>query len=85
MNQKVNLLKIKCPCCNRHLDEIETFDSVSILRKCKSCKNNIVTNIVNGSVASNFIDAKANGFDILNRKTTGSKGANQKQSVFGRT
>lgn len=75
MSIQINHLKIKCPACNRHLDEIKTNDRLEILRKCKSCKNNISTLIENGEIVYNKINNKANAVDILN----GSYGANRKK------
>lgn len=71
--------KLKCACCGRHLDEVKTAGSVSILRKCKSCKNNITTVIEDGKIIKNAIDTKSNAFDILNHKNIGSRGANQRK------
>lgn len=79
MDSQINHLKIKCPVCNRHLDEIKTNDRLEILRKCKSCKNNISTLIENGEVVYNKINTKANAVDILNIRTSGPFGANHKK------
>ena len=61
-------LKIKCPCCNRHLDEVEAV-TAKILRKCKSCKNNIITTIDNNLVVKNEISHLSNNKEILHRYT----------------
>lgn len=79
MDSQINHLKIKCPACNRHLDEIKTNDRLEILRKCKSCKNNISTLIENGEVVYNKINNKANAIDILTPRSNGSYGANQRK------
>lgn len=60
-----NHFKVKCPNCNRHLDEIKGSD-LEVLRKCKSCKNNIRTIVKDGIIISNKIDTKVNSLDILN-------------------
>lgn len=60
-----NHFKVKCPNCNRHLDEIKGV-YLEVLRKCKSCKNNIRTIVKDGIIISNKIDTKVNSLDILN-------------------
>lgn len=62
-----NHFKVKCPNCNRHLDEIKG-DNLEVLRKCKSCKNNIRT-IVRDGIINNKIDTKENALDIINGST----------------
>jgi len=57
--------EIKCPCCGRHLDKVKLIGEISISRKCKSCKNNIVTDLLDNKIISNKIDAIENSKDIL--------------------
>lgn len=51
------------------MDEVKTIGNVELLRKCKSCKNNITTVIKEGLVIINKIDTKANALNILNGST----------------
>mgnify|MGYP003468629138 CR=1 FL=1 len=60
--------EIKCPCCSRHLDKVKVIGEMSISRKCKSCKNNIVTELLDNKITSNKIDAIENSKDILSPK-----------------
>lgn len=67
-NQKlidIKFTEIKCPCCGRHLDKVKVIGSVSISRKCKSCKNNIITEVLDNKIIGNSIDAIENSKDIL--------------------
>lgn len=57
--------EIKCPCCGRHLDKVKVIGEIAISRKCKSCKNNIVTELLDSKITSNKIDAIENSKDIL--------------------
>lgn len=69
MQEEVTFLKIKCPCCNRHLDEVKSETAI-LLRKCKSCKNNIITKIADSKVIDNKIDHKSNNRDIISPNGT---------------
>lgn len=62
---KTDYLEIKCPSCNRHLDKIKNIGPAIVSRKCKSCKNNIITQIIDNKIISNQIDAKENSRDTL--------------------
>lgn len=61
-------IEIKCPACNRHLDKFRNKGWVEVSRKCKSCKNNIVTEAIDNRVISTQIDARENSKDILTPK-----------------
>ena len=65
---KLSFTEIKCPCCGRHLDKVKLVGEIAISRKCKSCKNNIVTELSNNRIVSNNIDAIENSKDILSPK-----------------
>jgi hypothetical protein len=62
---ELTFTEIKCPCCGRHLDKVKLIGEVSISRKCKSCKNNIVTDLLDNKIINNSIDAIENSKDIL--------------------
>lgn len=74
MEQEVTTLKVKCPCCNRHLEEVKA-ETATLLRKCKSCRNNIFTEIKDSKIVINNIDHKSNNRDII--KPNWHKGAIQ--------
>ena len=61
-------IEIKCPACNRHLDKFKNSGFVEVSRKCKSCKNNIVTQAIDNRIISTKIDARENSKDILTPK-----------------
>lgn len=61
----MKVLEIKCPSCGRHLDKLSVEGSATTHRKCKSCKNNIKTTIVNDIVTLNAIDEKENARDLI--------------------
>lgn len=58
-------VEIKCPNCGRHLDKFNVIGEVAMSRKCKNCKNNIFTKIVDNKVVINAIDTKENAKDLL--------------------
>ena len=60
--------EIKCPSCGRHLDKVKVTGVMLIARKCKSCKNNITTEITDGVITKNNIDGLENSRDIINPK-----------------
>ncbi len=60
-----SFIEVKCPCCQRHLDKFKASGEITISRKCKACKNNIITEILNNKIVSNKIDAIENSKDIL--------------------
>ncbi len=57
--------EVKCPYCQRHLDKFKASGEIVLSRKCKSCKNNIITEISNNKIVSNKIDAIENSKDTL--------------------
>jgi hypothetical protein len=64
-NSNTVFVEVKCPCCSRHLDKFKVSGTVLISRKCKSCKNNIVTEIQDDKILFNKIDAIENSKDII--------------------
>lgn len=60
-----SFLEIKCPSCGRHLDKFKNFGPLVISRKCKSCKNNILTQAIDNRIINNQIDTIENSRDIL--------------------
>lgn len=65
---EINYVEVKCPSCGRHLDKFKTSGELIVSRKCKSCKNNILTHILCNRIMSNIIDAIENSRDILTPK-----------------
>jgi transposase-like protein len=65
---ELTFVEVKCPSCGRHLDKFKTSGELIVSRKCKSCKNNILTHILGNRIMSNIIDALENSRDILNPK-----------------
>jgi hypothetical protein len=61
----IAFVEVKCPCCGRHLDKFKVVGEMAVSRKCKSCKNNIITEIKNDKIVSNEIDARENSRDII--------------------
>lgn len=72
MSQEVlkdlNYVEVKCPSCGRHLDKFKATGEVVVSRKCKSCKNNVLTHILENRIVKNVIDTIENSRDILNPK-----------------
>jgi len=64
-NLNTGFVEVKCPCCMRHLDKFKVSGKVLVSRKCKSCKNNIITEIENSLILFNKIDAIENSKDII--------------------
>ncbi|UYW02105.1 hypothetical protein K5I29_04175 [Flavobacterium agricola] len=63
---KISLsVEIKCPNCGRHLDKFNVIGEMATSRKCKNCKNNIFTQIVDNKIVINAIDTKENAKDLL--------------------
>lgn len=58
-------IEIKCPCCGRHIDKFKVNSALYLVRKCKSCKNNIVTDVNQTGNVRNYIDAKENSRDVI--------------------
>lgn len=61
----LNFIEVKCPCCGRHLDKFKTTGEIVASRKCKSCKNNILTHILENKIIKNVIDTIENSRDII--------------------
>jgi hypothetical protein len=61
----INFTEVKCPSCGRHIDKFKAIGQIIVSRKCKSCKNNIITEIEGAKIVSNKIDAIENSKDIL--------------------
>ena len=71
ISETMIFIEIKCPSCNRYLDKFKNNGFIEISRKCKSCKNNIVTQAIDNKIISTKIDTKENAKDILTPKRFG--------------